>query len=173
MFRLLEIFERTGITRLATSYLGEVPLISVNKCTLRKVEPYTIVGRDQKPASAWHQDGAFLGEVRALNVWVALSHCGDDAPGLDLVPKRLDYIVPTGTEGAEYDWSLSLAEVDKAAGETGTARPIFEAGDVMLFDEMFLHSTATEPDMPHTRFAAETWFFGPSKFPDKYTPVSV
>ena len=30
----------------------------------------------------WHQDGAFLGKgIRALNVWVALTDCGVDAPG--------------------------------------------------------------------------------------------
>ncbi len=65
---------------------------------------------------SWHQDGAFLGGVRALNVWLSLSHCGDDAPGLDIVPKRIDRVVPTGTEGAAFDWSVSQAVVDEAAG---------------------------------------------------------
>ena len=34
----------------------------------------------------WHQDGAFLGEsIRSLNVWLALTQCGEDAPGLEVV----------------------------------------------------------------------------------------
>ena len=29
---------------------------------------------------AWHQDGRFMGETRSLNMWLSLSHCGDEAP---------------------------------------------------------------------------------------------
>ena len=45
--------------------------------------------------------------VRSLNLWLALSPCGVDAPGLDIVPRRFDEILPTGTEGAMFDWSVS------------------------------------------------------------------
>ena len=134
-------------------YLGEIPAISIQKCTMRKVEPDS--------GSGWHQDGAFLGEVRALNVWISLSRCGDLAPGLDIVPKRLDEIVPTGTEGAIFDWSVAPRR--GRAGrrrQTGVVRPIFEPGDVLLFDEMNLHSTAADPSMPNPRYAIESWFFG-------------
>ena len=99
MFDMLEAFERSGLREVIHGYLGEVPAISIQKCTMRKVEPDS--------GSGWHQDGAFLGQVRALNVWLSLSRCGDLAPGLDLVPKRLDEIVPTGTEGAIFDWSVA------------------------------------------------------------------
>ena len=34
-----------------------------------------------------------MGDARALNLWLSLSRCGDEAPGLDLVPRRLDEIV--------------------------------------------------------------------------------
>ena len=61
---------------------------------------------------------------------------------------------------------------EKCAGEVGIKRPIFEPGDVMLFDELFLHSTAADPGMTETRYAIETWFFGPSAFPDEYTPLA-
>ena len=47
---------------------------------------------------AWHQDGAFMGDVRALNLWLSLSRCGDESPGLDIVPRRLDDLVATTTE---------------------------------------------------------------------------
>jgi hypothetical protein len=164
-FEMLEIFERVGLRDVITGYLGERPAISVDKCTLRKV--------DSSAGTAWHQDGAFLGEgVRALNVWVALSHCGDDAPGLDLVPKRLDHVVTTGTEDAMFAWSASDTVARQSAGEAGVVRPIFDPGDVVLFDDLCLHRTAVEPEMPNTRYAIESWFFGPTGFPREYTPIA-
>jgi hypothetical protein len=169
MFDVVQTFERTGLREVATGYLGERPTISINKCTLRRVQPDVVKGHT---GISWHQDGAFLGDVRALNVWLTLSHCGDDAPGLDIVPRRIDHIVPTGTEGAAFDWSVSQKAVDEAAGDVGVQRPIFEPGDVMLFDELFLHATGADVSMPNTRYAIESWFFGPSKFPEDYAPVA-
>jgi hypothetical protein len=169
MVEVLEAFEGAGLRHLATAYLGERPAISVNKCTLRRVRPDVFGGAT---VSGFHQDGAFLGDVRALNVWLSLSRCGDVAPGLDIVPRRIDHIVPTGTEGAAFDWSASRAVVEEAAGDATIARPIFEPGDVLLFDELCLHSTAADPEMPNTRYAVESWFFGPSAFPRDYAPLA-
>jgi hypothetical protein len=180
---VLDALERAGLRHLATEYLGERPAISVNKCTLRRVPPDVYDpaaadgwgvkdGASRKRLSGWHQDGAFLGDVRALNVWLSLSRCGDVAPGLDLVPRRIDHIVPTGTEGAAFDWSVSQTLAEEAAGDAGIQRPIFEPGDVMLFDELFLHATAAEPEMTNNRHAVESWFFGPSAFPEDYVPLA-
>jgi hypothetical protein len=169
MLDVLNTFERSGLTKLATGYLGERPAISVNKCTLRRVRP-DIYGGQQ--VSGWHQDGAFLGDVRALNVWLSLSRCGDVAPGLDIVPRRLDHIEPTGTEGATFDWSVSQSVAEEAAGGVAIQRPVFEPGDVMLFDELFLHATAADDEMRNTRYAVESWFFGPSAFPEGYAPMA-
>ncbi|HZA58813.1 MAG TPA: phytanoyl-CoA dioxygenase family protein [Solirubrobacterales bacterium] len=165
MFRMLDAFERAGLRSVIWDYLGEPPSISVQKCTLRRVDPDAGAG--------WHQDGAFLGDVRALNVWLSLSRCGDEAPGMDIVPQRLDHIVETGTDGALFEWSVSPQMAEQAAGDAGILRPIFEPGDVLLFDELFLHSTAAEPDMPKSRWAIESWFFGSSAFPGQYAPLGV
>ena len=101
-FNLLECFERNNIIRLVTEYLGERPALSVRKTSLRRI-PY-----DLNTENGWHQDGAFLGEgIRTMNLWIALTDCGVDAPSMDMVPNRLNYIVPTGTEGAKFDWSVS------------------------------------------------------------------
>ena len=113
-----------------------------------------------------------MGEVRALNIWVSLSRCGDVAPGLDLVPTRIDHIVPTGTEGAMFDWSVSQEIAEQSASEAGLHRPVFNPGDALLFDELFLHATGTSPDMPDTRYAIECWFFGHSAFPGEYRPLA-
>ena len=163
MFDVLEKLERAGLQRLISDYLGERPAISVNKCTLRKVDPDT---------GGWHQDGAFLGDgVRAINVWVALTRCGDVRRAWTSCPRRIDHIVPTGTEGdLRLVGGTEVAE--EAAGEAGVLRPIFEAGDVLLFDDMFLHTTAADPSMTKTRYAIESWFFGPSGFPREYVPLA-
>jgi hypothetical protein len=157
------VFEAVGVSRLAAGYLGEPPLLSMQKTTLRKAEPAT--------GGAWHQDGAFLGVTRALNLWLSLSRCGDEAPGLDIVPRRLEEIVIE--HGAMLDVELTRARARPAAGDVEIQRPIFEPGDALFFDEMFLHQTGSDPAMPHPRFAVESWFFGPSGFPPDYAPLAV
>jgi hypothetical protein len=165
-FDLLETFEQVGLREPATAFLGERPALSINKWTLRRVSP--------EAGTDWHQDGAFLGgHIRALNVWLSLSHCGRDAPGLDIVPRRLDEVVETGTEGAIFPWAVAPAMVDTAAAGTQIARPIFEPGDALLFDHLFLHRTASGPEMTKDRYAIESWFFAPSAYPDrkKHVPL--
>ena len=88
-------------------------------------------------------EASFLGPgIRAVNVWLALSRCGRDAPGLDLLPRRLDHIVETGTHGSYFDWAVGPDLVATLAEETPIVRPEFEAGDALVFDDLFLHRTA-------------------------------
>jgi hypothetical protein len=162
---MIEMFESAGVQRLVEGYLGERPLISLEKTTLRKAEPHV--------SGAWHQDGKFMGDVRALNLWLSLSRCGDESPGLDIVPRRLDEIVTSGTDGTFLDIQVSQATAEEVAGDKPIVRPIFEPGDALLFDELFLHSTGSDPSMPKPRYAIESWFFGGSAFPGEYGPIAV
>jgi hypothetical protein len=164
-FEMFEMFGAAGLPKLVGDYLGERPLISLQKTTLRKAEP-------QVPG-AWHQDGAFMGDVRALNLWLSLSRCGDESPGLDIVPRRLEHIVATATDEAVLDYQVSQSKAEEAAGDKQIVRPIFEPGDALFFDELFLHQTGSDPSMPKPRFAIESWFFGGSAFPGEYGPLAV
>jgi hypothetical protein len=166
LFELLQVVDETGIGALVEAYLGERPALSANKCTLRRVPVDTNTN--------WHQDGAFLGpDVRTLNLWLALSPCGSDAPGLDLVPRRLDEVLPTGTDGALFDWSVSPTLVAEAAnGHATVVRPSFSPGDALLFDHLFLHRTGVDPGMTRERWAIETWFFAPSTYPEGQIPLA-
>lgn len=164
-FEYFELLAGAGVPELVAGYLGEPPLISVQKTTLRKADPAV--------SGAWHQDGYFLGDVRALNLWLSLSRCGDVAPGLDVVPRRLDGLVATQTDEAILDYQVSQARAEEAAGDKGVLRPIFEPGDALFFDDRFLHQTASDPSMPNPRFAVESWFFGASGFPTEYAPLAV
>jgi Phytanoyl-CoA dioxygenase (PhyH) len=165
MYELLDTLDEVGLRRLTAGYLGERPALSMNKCTLRRA-PLDAVFAD------WHQDGAFLGDgIRTVNVWLSLSHCGRDAPGLDILPRRLDRIVETGTEGAIFPWAVAPDMVERTARGTPICRPMFEPGDVLLFDELFLHRTACDSEMTRERYAIETWLFAPSAYPDNQIPL--
>jgi hypothetical protein len=164
LFQLCELLDETTIDELVTTHLGERPALSANKCTLRRVPVDTNTN--------WHQDGAFLGrEVRTLNIWLALSDCGADSPGLEIVPRRFDTVLPTGTEGAMFDWSVSPEVVAEAAGDVPIVIPQFHAGDALLFDHLLLHRTAVGPGMTRERYAMETWLFAPSSYPEGQIPV--
>jgi hypothetical protein len=164
-FEMQEMFADAGVPELAAGYLGEPALFSVNKTTLRKASP--------EVAGGWHQDGKFMGPVRALNLWLSLSRCGDVAPGLDVVPRRLDHLVTAATDEAQLDYVVSQSKAEEAAGDRPIVRPVFEPGDALFFDEMNLHKTGSDPSMPNPRFAIENWFFGGSAFPEDYVPVAV
>jgi ectoine hydroxylase-related dioxygenase (phytanoyl-CoA dioxygenase family) len=164
MFKLIKTLKDKQILRVIGDYLGEPPVLSVKKTTLRRVAP------DSK--GGWHQDGAFLGQgIRTLNLWVALSDCGVDAPSMDMIPARLDRILPTGQGGADFGWSVGDEFV--TAGGVGFApvRLRFSAGDVIFFDEMNLHRTAVDESMTRTRYAIEAWFFAPSSYPLGQIPI--
>jgi len=168
LFNLLECFERNKIIDLITEYLGERPALSVRKTSLRKI-PY-----DLNPETAWHQDGAFLGKgIRTMNLWIALTDCGVDAPSMEMVPRRLDYIVPTGTDGTPFEWSVSKPKFDEACGGRTPTQLQFKAGDAIVFDEMNLHRTLILPEMTQSRFAIEAWFFAPSCYPLDQIPILV
>jgi Phytanoyl-CoA dioxygenase (PhyH) len=164
LFELCALLDDTGIGDLVTRHLGERPALSANKCTLRRVPVDTNTN--------WHQDGAFLGaDVRTVNLWLVLSDVGADSPGLEIVPRRLDTVLPTGTDGAIFDWSVSPQLVETVAHDAPVMCPEFRAGDALLFDHMLLHRTAVTPTMTRERYAMETWMFAPSMYPEGQIPL--
>lgn len=166
LFELLEAFETAEILSAAADYLGERPSFSMNKSVLRRTPPDTL--------GAWHQDGAFLGKgIRTLNVWLALSDCGERAPSLDVVPRRFEEVVETGTDGAAFPWSVSNTLVEELLDGRTPPRPVFAPGDALLFDHLCLHRTGTAAGMDQVRYATETWHFASSAFPDELVPLIV
>lgn len=165
LFDVVEAFEEAGIGHLITRFLGERPALLAKKWTLRRV-PAGI-------EADWHQDGSFMGtDIRTINVWLALTKCGQDqdAPGLDVVARRLDHIVDTGTDGARLDWSVGPGMAERVA-EGRIVRPIFEPGDALLFDHLLLHRTDTHPGTSRDRYAIEAWFAAPSSYPPEQIPI--
>ncbi len=100
-------------------------------------------------------------EVRALNVWLALSERGVAAPSIDLVPRRIEEIMTPGTDDAVRILRIVGDAAARVAGPDGWCRPSFRPGDALLFDDKLLHRTGGDPEMTQTRYAIETWFFAP------------
>jgi len=165
---LVEEFLRAGVVDAIEGYLGEPAYLSVGKTSLRRVDPNI--------PTAWHQDGAFLGEhIRTVNCWVALSDCGEDAPGLDLLPRRVEHLCVTGTHGTPFDWSIADTAVEDLAREVDTpvVSPSFRAGDALFFDQLFVHRSGIHPGMTMPRYAIEAWHFAGSTFPSRQIPIAI
>lgn len=164
---VLPLLHAAEIPDVLTDHFGEPPLFSLQKSTLRSIAP-------EERLTTWHQDGAFMGAgIRTMNLWVALTDCGGDAPasGMEMIPRRLDEILDT--TGGVVPHAVPFETVDEIAADTGVVNPRFAAGDAVLFDESFLHRTALGPGLSQTRHALECWFFAASSFTDEYTALAV
>lgn len=164
---LLDNYERLGLRGLLQSYFHDEVCLSFQKSVLRRAEPL-------KNPAEWHQDGAFMTEgIQSLNLWLALSECGSgtESPGMDLVPKRLTKVLPTGGNGAIFNWSVSGKTVSEEFPDVQTARPYFAPGDGVFFDHYNLHATSSGDEFSQPRYAIETWFFSKSRSALNQTPV--
>jgi hypothetical protein len=143
-----------------TGYLGERPVMASYKWTLRRITPACI--------GEWHQDGRFLGDdVRVANVWIALTRCGGatNAPGLEVLPRRMDHYLAAGSDGARLKFAIGDAVLDQH-GSGLVADPVYEPGDALIFDERTPHRTGSRPGLTSSRHAIEAWFFAPGAYPD-------
>lgn len=166
--RLVRAVNAVGVSNMLFELFGERPALSVLKTTLRIVPPGRVVDH------GWHQDGAFLGvDVRSINMWVALSECGDDAPTLQMVPRRFSSVLGSGGDESAFSWSMSTNEVKRLCEPDGPQWLHFSPGDVVFFDHLNLHSTGIREGMTRDRVAIEAWFFAPSGFPYDRIPLIV
>ena len=92
---------------------------------------------------------------------------------MDVVPRRLDHIVPTGTEGAIFDWSVSEQVAEEAAGEVGD-RCGRSSSPATCSSSTSSSCTRPPPSrtMQKSRWAIESWFFGASASPAEYSPLA-
>ena len=160
--RVVDAMRDAGTGELLQEYLGEWPVLSAKKSTLRRAYGSSPNG--------WHQDGAFLGPyTKTVNTWIALTPCGVDAPSIDMVVHGFDEIVETGTDDARFDWSVGDAVIERLG--LRVERPVFEPGDALFFNQMSLHRSGIEPTMTGERVAIESWFFAPSTCPSEQIPL--
>jgi hypothetical protein len=160
---MVEALEDHGVVDIAAKLLGDRPAVSVEKCVLRKVEPQIF--------ASWHQDGAFLGEqISTLDVWVALTPCGRKAPGLEIFPRRVNRVLPTG---AFFTWDLSDQTLAAEYPGVRSVMPEFDIGDAIIFDQLCVHRSGFLAGMTDTRLALECWLFAPASVPADYTGLAL
>lgn len=164
---LLKAFEDAKLRGLLDEYFQGRTCLSFNKSVLRRMDPL------ENPAD-WHQDGAFMSEhIKSINLWVALSDCGagTDCPGMDFVPKRLNKIMPTGTNGAKFNWSVAPESIGDWFKDCPPITPSYKAGDAIFFDHYNLHVTSNGPEYTKRRYALETWFFAQEHAASNQSPT--
>lgn len=160
--RYLDALEESGMLAMVRRYFGGPVAFSGEKTAFRK-------SNEVPPAGyGWHQDGAFLGgeRIRTLDIWITLTPAGRTAPGLEILPRRVDRILPAG---AAFAWDLSNELIERHYPEFSTVTPEFGAGDAILFDQLCVHRTGGPQQPTDTRISIECWMFGPESIPDDYT----
>ncbi len=152
--------------------LGPWLAIDADQCWVRRQYTPKSAPPRHRPHS-WHQDGALGFEfarsgdaaipddalLRVVTCWIALSPCGVDAPGLELVTDRVDRMLsPTQlADGAvEQQWPTSRR-----------TRPALEAGDALVFSGDVLHRTHVTAAMTQTRTSIELRCFRADAIPDR------
>jgi hypothetical protein len=92
-----------------------------------------------------------------LTCWIALTPCGDDAPGLEIV------VPPIGHALAPQELTAERVEA-RFAGHV-FERPVLEAGDALLLSGDALHRTHATPAMRLDRTSIELRLFDPQALP--------
>ncbi|PIQ27419.1 hypothetical protein COW36_22725 [bacterium (Candidatus Blackallbacteria) CG17_big_fil_post_rev_8_21_14_2_50_48_46] len=105
----------------------------------------------------FHQDAEFLGGCPAINFWIPLNACGQNAPGLELLrepQQKLWFQIGSDRQTPfveQRDERIVLAQNRKDA----FWKPEMEPGDLLVFDSYLLHRTSLLPSMWETRYSLE------------------
>jgi phytanoyl-CoA dioxygenase PhyH len=106
----------------------------------------------------FHQDQAIL-KKKLLNVWIPLSACGDDAPGLEIVLGSWGELLPVSPP-PDARFAVEHATIDEDVvldrfGRRALWRPVFEFGDAMVFAGTTAHRTYATLGMSRDRMSVE------------------
>jgi hypothetical protein len=148
---------------LCRSRLGDALACDIDQCWVRRQYAPSRYPPGHAP-HAWHQDGAlgfdFLGMaipasgdglLALVTCWIALTPCGADSPGLELVARETPYLLPTA--------ALREEAVRAAHHELEFERPVMEPGDCLVFGAGVLHHTHVSPAMRQDRTSLEIRLF--------------
>ena len=156
---------------LCHAHLGTELVCDVDRCWVRRQYSPRRYPPGHAPHS-WHQDGAlgfdFLDAsatttgaalLSMLTCWIALTPCGIDAPGLELVDREIDTLLPLA--------ALADEAVRARHREREFLRPALQPGDALAFNGGVLHRTHVRPDMERERTSLELRFFAAGRIPDR------
>jgi hypothetical protein len=177
-FSLEAVLDDAGIDRLlgaidgalrpvVTAKLGERSVLDVEQSWVRRQYPHAQAPPFHAP-HAWHQDGALghdfasgAGEAGGLlemvTAWIALTPCGDDAPGLELVDEPLAELLPVV--------ALTDEAVRRRFAAGSFRHPVMRPGDAVVFSGGTLHRTHVTAEMHHERLSVELRWFPSERVP--------
>ena len=167
---IIDIYYKLGLRSIISEYFGEPAVLPTKKWVLRRAAP-------PPGQPGWHQDGYFLNtenrDIRTLNMWISLSHCGDNtnAPGIEIIPTGERTLYPTNIKSKNFNFVVTGDVIQELISSTPVVRPTFAPGDAVFFDHYNLHRTAPDPRFTENRYAVETWFFASSRIPRDQTPI--
>ncbi len=96
---------------------------------------------------------------RLINVWVPLVPCGVECPGLEVVNRRMDGLVPTADGPDSYYARLGTAIAEALVARTAEPyelwHPPVGVGDLFLFLGTTIHRTYVTPAMTGERISAD------------------
>ena len=162
---LAEVF-RGRIADVCRSSLGTSIACPIDHCWVRRQYPL-LHYPPSHAAHRWHQDGAlafdFLrGDPAAAllpmaTCWIALTACGDDAPGLEFC----------GDDGGMLLSVAALADdaIARLQGSGDRHRPVFAAGDAVVFGPGLVHRTHVHAAMTRERTSIELRFLATERLP--------
>ena len=174
LFELLEVYRECGLLDAVREYLNGEPLLFGERTKLR----HHRADRDKFAAIPWHQDVNFFGQKSyGVNCWAAVTSCGVDNPGLNIIPRRIEERLgwDEGKGIAPLDYGRAMPE-ELFAEVTRDHAPVnieLEPGDAVFFDEMSVHQTALKPWRLCEQIVTISWFFRANGFPDWGTPLTV
>jgi hypothetical protein len=161
--------------------LGPLTACDVDQCWVRRQYAPRHAPAHHAPHS-WHQDGAlkfdFVAHVgrpappdallEMLTCWIALTPCGDDAPGLEFVGETVPQLLAPQ--------ELTAEQVGSRYPVAAFHRPTMNAGDALLLRGDTLHRTHVAPSMTRDRTSLELRFFRAQPLPerlrgDRFVPV--
>ncbi|MEP5567751.1 MAG: phytanoyl-CoA dioxygenase family protein [Halioglobus sp.] len=174
LFELLEAYRECGMLDVVREYLDDEPLLFGERTKLR----HHRAERDRFAAIPWHQDVNFFGKKSyGVNCWAAVTSCGLENPGLNIIPRRTEERIGwnEGDGIAPLDYGRAMPE-EMLVDATSRHAPVdiqLEPGDAVFIDEMSVHQTALKPWRLREQIVTISWFFRASGFPAWGTPLAV
>lgn len=161
---IVELVQQSALAQIHKRLFGPKIALPINACVLRRQG----VARNLPPVP-YHQDQGFYPEFmgiadghahRVVNAWIPFVACGENAPGLEVYPEKLDGLMHAlgrgaGTTGL-YDYieigdETLYAHIDREKLWT----PVYAPGDMMLMTNHTLHRTHMTSAMKDERISLE------------------
>jgi hypothetical protein len=154
------------------SSLNAQPVCDLDEAWIRRQYAPSRYPRAHAP-HGWHQDGALAYDFTApglaagmpeavlpmMTGWITLDSCGMDAPGLELVTRRLNRLLkPAELVDGSVRASFPVREF---------WQPSLAPGDALLFSGDILHRTHVSSTMTTDRTSIELRFFPADGIPER------